>query len=115
MSLRVFGIAAMALWGALALTRAGVWSLSGAIARAGAPMLSGVAIASALIVAQYTLGRAARAGEFATRASLLVALPSFARALETADLLSHAFVALLGAVALACAFAVRGRKGKSET
>ena len=75
----------------------------------GRPMLAGPAVAVAMVFAQAWLGRAlvgglrgdVDSGELATRASLLLSLPSAARALETADLLSHAFVALLACVALA--------------
>lgn len=74
----------------------------------GRPMLAGPALAVAMVFAQAWLGRAlGRAsgdvdgGELATRSSLLLSLPSAARALETADLLSHAFVAVLACVALA--------------
>jgi hypothetical protein len=80
----------------------------------GAPMLVGPAVAALLVVAQAALGRAmARASaddesaEVATRASLLLTLPSYARAIETADALSHAFIALLAAMALACAIDLR--------
>ena len=74
----------------------------------GAPMLVGPAVAAALVLAQASLGRAVgRAagdedgGELATRVSLLLSLASIGRALETADLLSHAFVAVLAALAVA--------------
>ncbi|HEY1692371.1 MAG TPA: hypothetical protein VGG39_09420 [Polyangiaceae bacterium] len=76
----------------------------------GRPMLAGPVIAVGLVFAQARLGRtlARRAGdvsggELATRVSLLLALPSIGRALETADLLSHAFVALLACVAVVAA------------
>jgi hypothetical protein len=76
----------------------------------GRPMLVGPVVAAATIVAQAWLGRAlARAsgdesrGELAVRVSLLLSLTSIARALETADLLSHAFVGLLSCVAVAAA------------
>ncbi len=76
----------------------------------GVPMLVGPAVAVALVLAQASLGRAvgraagdadAEAGELATRLSLLLSLASIGRALETADLLSHAFVAALAALAIA--------------
>jgi hypothetical protein len=74
----------------------------------GAPMLAGPAVAVALVLAQAALGRAVGraagdddAGELATRVSLLLSLASIGRALETADLLSHAFVAALAAFAVA--------------
>jgi hypothetical protein len=87
----------------------------------GKPMLAGPVIAAALVVAQASLGRAlarlspARPGldvdhgELATRVSLLLTLPSIGRALETADLLSHAFVALLACVALTAALRIAER------
>src|ERR1700679_474025 len=81
----------------------------------GRPVLAGAVVAGAVVVAPASLARAlsrlgpARPaggvdhGELATRVSLLLSLPSIGRALETADLLSHAFVAVLSCVALACA------------
>jgi len=81
----------------------------------GVPTLSGPVIAVALVVAQATLGRAVgRAagdedgGELATRVSILISLASIGRALETADLLSHAFVAVLAAFAMAGALDLAG-------
>jgi hypothetical protein len=81
----------------------------------GAPMLAGPAIAALMIVGQAVLGRAlGRAagdeanGELATRASLVVGLPSFARALETADPISHGLVGVLASVAMASALDWRG-------
>jgi hypothetical protein len=80
----------------------------------GRPMLVGPAIAAATVVAQAWLGRTlARAagddadGELATRVAILLSLTSVGRALETADLLSHAFVALLACIAIAAALDVR--------
>ncbi len=74
----------------------------------GAPMLVGPAVAVALVLAQASLGRAVGhaagdedGGELATRVSLLLSLASIGRALETADLLSHAFVAVLATLAVA--------------
>jgi hypothetical protein len=76
----------------------------------GAPMLAGPVMAALLVIAQAALGRAMgraagdeRGGELATRVSLLLSLPSYARAVETADLLSHGLVALLMALAMTCA------------
>ena len=75
---------------------------------AGRPMLAGPAVAVVLVMAQASLGRAVGrasgdevSGELATRVSLLLSLASIGRALETADLLSHAFVAALAAFAVA--------------
>ena len=87
----------------------------------GAPMLVGPVVAGLLVVAQAALGRGvARAagdeasGDLATRASLLLTLPSYARAMETADVVSHAFVALLATVAMTCAIDVRaGARAKT--
>jgi hypothetical protein len=90
----------------------------------GKPMFVGPVLAALLVVAQAWLGRAlANAGgghapfaaaaqddgELAMRASLLLSLPSIGRALETADLLSHAFVAVLACVALAGAIGLGER------
>jgi hypothetical protein len=89
----------------------------------GRPMLVGPAVAALLVLGQASLGGAlarARAnargatgrddsGEVAMRASLLLSLPSVARALETADLLSHAFVAILSCFALSAALTVGER------
>jgi hypothetical protein len=80
----------------------------------GHPMLVGPFLAGVLVVAQAWLGgvlsRVAQAGpdagELAMRVSLLLSLTSIGRALETADLLSHAFVAVLVCVALACALEI---------
>lgn len=69
----------------------------------GAPMLAGPVQAALLAHAQARLGRALLRDELAVRVSLLLALPSFARAVETADLLSHAFAGVLGAYAFAFA------------
>jgi hypothetical protein len=91
----------------------------------GAPMLAGPVLAALLVFAQASLGRAlgaaggldARGAALATRASLLLALPSYARAMETADLLSHGFVALLATAALALALgeeASERRNGERE-
>ena len=83
----------------------------------GHPMLAGPALAVALVCAQALLGSAlGRAsgeeggGELATRASLLLSLPSVGRALETADLLSHALVAVLACTALAVVLGQTSRR-----
>jgi hypothetical protein len=87
----------------------------------GRPMWMGPVLAAAMILAQASLGSArsrlggprpgdgVEHGELATRVSLLLSLPSIGRALETADLLSHAFVALLACVALTAALTVGER------
>jgi hypothetical protein len=80
-------------------------------ARLDAAMLSGPLTAAALVVAQYALARAAAEDEWTARASLVLPLPCYARAIETADLLSHAFVGLLAAVALTAA--LRWRRSPS--
>lgn len=73
----------------------------------GAPLLVGPVVAVGLVLSQALLGRAIE-GEVgvATRLGIVVSLPTFARAIETADLLSHAFVAALVATAIALAFLV---------
>lgn len=81
----------------------------------GAPMLAGPVVAAMLTGAQWLLGRAIEGPNdegdgkdgLATRLAMLIAVPSFARAVETSDLLSHAFVAALGATAVALALLVR--------
>lgn len=78
--------------------------------RLDAAMLSGPATAAGLVVAQYALARSVEEDEWTARASLLLPLPCYARAIETADLLSHAFVGLLAAVALAAALRWRQRR-----
>jgi len=74
----------------------------------GRPMLAGPAMAALMVLGQAALGRAVgraagheASGEIATRASLVLGLPSFARAVETADPMSHALVAVLASVAVA--------------
>ncbi|HLK40349.1 MAG TPA: hypothetical protein VKU41_26540 [Polyangiaceae bacterium] len=81
----------------------------------GAPMAAGPAAAAGLIAAQAYLGdaltRACGGGdhaEAATRTSLLLAVPSYARVVETSDLVSHALIAILASVAVACALGLRG-------
>lgn len=69
----------------------------------GVEMLAGPVVAALLVHAQLRLGRAVVKDELAIRASILLAIPSWARAIETADLLSHAFVGVLAAYAVAFA------------
>lgn len=91
------------------------WPLALApFAAIGHPMLAGPAVAVLMVLGQAALGRAMgeaagdpEGGELATRASLLLSLASVGRALETADLLSHAFVAALAAFAMAGAIGAR--------
>jgi hypothetical protein len=87
---------------------------------AGAPMVAGPVVAALLVVAQYALGRAVAratsdddAAEMAARVAVLLSFASFARSIETADLLSHAFVAVLATTALALAIA--GRRSRLAT
>lgn len=86
---------------------------------AGAPMLAGPFVAVLLVLALAALGRAVGeaagdedAGERATRVALLLSLTSIGRALETADLLSHAFVAVLAALAVAAALGLARDDGR---
>jgi hypothetical protein len=96
------------------------WPLALApFAAIGHPMFAGPFVAVLLVLAQTTLGGALgrysgdeEAGEVATRASLLLSLASIGRALETADLLSHAFVAALAAFAVA--FAIDLASGRRD-
>lgn len=77
--------------------------------RLGAPWLSGLLVGALLTLAQHALGeRVARDG-WAARLSLLLVLPSFARGIETADLMSHAFVSLLDVLAVLLTLRVRAR------
>jgi hypothetical protein len=76
--------------------------------RLGVPWLSGMVVGAAIAVAQYLLSRAVTRDEFAARLSLLLVMPTFARAIETSDLLSHAFVGTLSAFAVVLALGLRG-------
>jgi hypothetical protein len=81
----------------------------------GKPMLAGPVTAALLVAAQYWLGREATGDELATRAAVVLSLPSWARAIETADLLSHAFVAVASSVAVAAALRLlRAPSGPSK-
>ena len=62
-----------------------------------------------LTLSHATLARAALRDPFTARLSLLLVIPSYARALETADLLSHAFTGALAAFAVALALRMRAR------
>ena len=73
------------------------------------PLLSGPVMAALLVVAQHDLARALKLDAWTARLSILLALPSFARAVETADLLSHAFVAVLATFALSSALRLVSR------
>jgi hypothetical protein len=82
----------------------------------GAPMWAGPVTAALLVVAQYALGRAVagddaprlrEGAELVVRGSLLATLPSWSRAMETADLLAHAFLAVVTAGSLALAIVAR--------
>ena len=75
--------------------------------RLGVPWLSGMVVGAALAVAQYLLARAVTREEFTARLSLLLVMPTYARAVETSDLLSHAFVGTLSAFAVALALGLR--------
>jgi hypothetical protein len=66
----------------------------------GLEMLSGPILAVLLVLAQSALARALGAGELPRRLALVMCVLSFARAMETADLLSHALCALLVTCAL---------------
>jgi hypothetical protein len=78
----------------------------------GVPLLAGPVIAAVLAVGQYLLARAVSRDEWAARCSMLLGLPSYARAIETADLLSHGFVAALSAWAIALAFDLEDRPSR---
>jgi hypothetical protein len=87
----------------------------------GVPMLAGPAVAALLVGAQAFLGRAVgRAageqvhGELATRVAIVVSLPAYVRAFETADLMSHALVAVLAAAGIACAIHASLESGEAQ-
>ncbi|MEZ4390736.1 MAG: hypothetical protein R3A48_06530 [Polyangiales bacterium] len=75
----------------------------------GVPWLSGLVVGGALTVAQQRLGELVSDDAFAPRLSLLLLLPSFARGIETADLMSHAFVGALDVIAVILALRARER------
>lgn len=72
--------------------------------------LAAALVTSALLtLSQAALARAAFRDTYVTRLSLLLVMPSYARALETADLLSHAFTGALAAFSIAAALRLRER------
>lgn len=75
--------------------------------RAGLPWLSGIVVGAALSIAQYLLAKRVTQDELTARLSLLMAAPTYARAVETSDLLSHAFVGVLSAFAVVLALDLR--------
>lgn len=77
--------------------------------RVGAPWLAGMTTGALLALAQTFLARAMGLDAFALRLSLLLVAPGFARAVETTDLLSHAWVGTLDLVALALVAQLRER------
>lgn len=86
--------------------------------RAKAPFLSGLVVSALLSIAGYWLARTLsdtdrwsddpddneRTRELVARTAALLPLASFARAAETTDLLSHAFVSVLGTLAITLSF-----------
>lgn len=70
---------------------------------AGAPMLSGPVLAACLVLVQARLAERIAPSEIARRLAIFLPLLSFARAIQTADLLSHALVAVLVTASLALA------------
>lgn len=79
--------------------------------RLGVPWLSGMVVGAALALAQYLLAREVTREEFTARLSLLLVMPTYARAVETSDLLSHAFVGTLSAFAAVLALGLRRAPG----
>jgi hypothetical protein len=76
-------------------------------------MLAPIVIAVLLVLAQWLLGRAIEGRDgVATRLAIVLSLPSVGRGTETADLLSHAFVAVLGTVAIALAIEERAKASR---
>jgi hypothetical protein len=77
----------------------------------GKPLLAGPFAALLLAYAQDVLARTLTRDELTARLSLLLSIPSWARAMETADLMSHSVVGALAALAVAHALRV-ARAGK---
>lgn len=75
--------------------------------RLGLPWLAGPFTGALLVLAQYFLAVRATRREAVARLSVVIFIPSFARAVETADLLSHAFVGVLACTALGVALSLR--------
>ncbi len=75
----------------------------------GQPLHAGPAAGALLVLASYALGRALTRNELAVRLAVLLSLGSFPRAMETADLLSHAVVGAASAGAVACALSAPRR------
>lgn len=77
--------------------------------RLGVPWIAGPLTGALLALTQYALAKVVTRSEAVARLSLLLMLPSFARAVETSDLLSHAFVGALDCLAIALALSMRER------
>ncbi|MFO0603264.1 MAG: hypothetical protein U0324_08825 [Polyangiales bacterium] len=78
-------------------------------ARWDAFLLAALVTSTLFTVAHAALARAALRDVFAARLSVLLVLASFARAIQTADLLSHAFTGALAALAVTAALRLRER------
>lgn len=78
-------------------------------ARWDAFLLAAVVTSTLFTVAHAALARSVLRDAFAARLSVLLVLASFARAIQTADLLSHAFTGSLAALALTAALRLRER------
>jgi hypothetical protein len=72
-------------------------------------MLAGATLSALMTITHAALARAATRDELAARLSVLLTLPSFARAVEAADLLSHPFVAAMSSASVALALTIRER------
>jgi hypothetical protein len=75
--------------------------------RLGVPWLSGVVVGAVLTWAQHLLAESVDDDPFIARLSVLLLLPSFARGVETADLMSHAFVGALDVLAVVLTLRLR--------
>jgi hypothetical protein len=78
-------------------------------ARWDAFLLAALVTSTLFTLAHAALARTVLRDVFAARVSVLLVLASFARAIQTADLLSHAFTASLGALAFTVALRLRER------
>lgn len=81
----------------------------------GLPVLAGPASAIAMVLAQYALTKALAKTELIARASVLLSLPSWARAIETAEPASHPLVGVLFALTLVLALRLRTTKKPFRT
>lgn len=70
----------------------------------GSFILAAPVMAALMVVAQYWLAKTIVPSEALARLSVLLSLPSWARAIETAEPISHPLVGVMVALAIVCAF-----------